>query len=471
MKDCLIIIAASILIFTACKKEAVPKTDTPVVEVVNPVIGQVASYEGKIPKVYINTLGNTVVNEPKVKSAIKLIVDDTIVLTHNIGIELRGSSSLYFDQKSFGFEFWDATNNGMDSVIMDLPKEEDFILYAPANDKSLLRNVLIYELSNQIGMYATRTRFVQLYINDAYNGLYVLMEKIKRNKNRVNISKISSGDVTGGYILKIDKSTGDSPAGTDNNYSSGISWRSNYDTAGRLLNYQPYGVKKGEETYFLYEYPKAQDITQEQKRYISKYIDDFEKALLSANYKDPVAGYRAYMDVPSFVDFFLLNELSHNPDGYRLSTFLNKEKGGKLKMGPIWDFNLAFGNDSRTPISGPENWGFNFNDYYKNDGWLINFWWRRLLTDTYFTTAIKTRWTELRATKFSEANILKVIDDNIALLQKHNAVNQHFTRWKFLGVKLPFNGFVGQTYQEEIDYLKNWVRNRTAWMDANIGRL
>lgn len=458
------------MFFFACKKEVTPKNEPPIVTPKVPVVGQVASYDGKIPKIYLNTLGNTIVNEPKVKSNIKVIVNDTIVLVHDIGIEYRGSSSLYFDQKSFGFEFWDATNNGTDSVIMDLPREEDFILYAPANDKSLLRNILIYNLSNQIGMYATRTRFVQLYINDAYNGLYVLMEKIKRNKNRVNISKVSSSDVTGGYILKIDKSTGDSPTGSEN-YSSGISWRSNYDTAGRPITYVAYGPKKGEETYFLYEYPKPEDITQTQKDYITKYVNDFEKALLSDAYKDPTTGYRAFIDVPSFVDFFLLNELSHNPDGYRLSTFLNKDKGGKLKMGPIWDFNLAFGNDSRNPISAPYNWGFDFNNYYKYDLWLINFWWRRLMTDPYFTAAVKTRWTELRTTKFSDASILKLVDDNIALLQKHDAVNQHFARWKFLGVKLPFNGFVGQTYHEEIDYLKNWVRSRTAWMDQNIGGL
>ena len=465
-----LLIFAILIFFLSCNKEVVPEPTPPPKPVV-PVVGQVTSYEGKIPKVYINTLGNTIVNEPKVKSDIKVIVNDTIVLEHNIGIEYRGSSSLYFDQKSFGFEFWDAANDGVDSVIMDLPKEEDFILYAPANDKSLLRNVLIYNLSKQIGMYTTRTRFVQLYINDSYNGLYVLMEKIKRNKNRVNISKISASDVTGGYILKIDKSTGDSPSGSDNYYSETFSWRSGYDTAGRLLSYLPYGSKKGEETYFLYEYPKPEDITQAQKDYIRKYVDDFEKALLSADYKDPVKGYRAYIDVPSFVDFFLLNELSHNPDAYRLSTFMNKEKGGKLKMGPIWDFNLAFGNDSRTPISAPYNWGFNFNNYYRNDGWLINFWWKRLLTDPYFATAVKNRWTELRATKFSDANILKVVDDNIALLQKHDAVNKHFTRWKFLGVKLQFNGFVGQTYQEEVDYLKSWVRSRTTWMDQNINSL
>lgn len=473
MKNRLLIFISIIFILPGCKKEITPKEPAPVIKppVVEtpkvPVVGQVASYDGKIPKIYLSTYGNTIMNEPKIKSRIKVIVNDTITLVHDIGIEYRGSTSLYFEQKSFGFEFWDASNSGVDSVIMDLPKEEDFILYAPANDKSLLRNVITYNLSNQIGMYATRTRFVQLYINDAYNGLYVLMEKIKRNKNRVNVSKVSAADVTGGYIIKVDKSTGDSPSGTLS-YTSNISWRSRYDTAGNLISFLPFGPKKGEETYFLYEYPKADDITSEQKEYIAKYVDDFETALRSKNYKDPSTGYRAYIDVPSFVDFFLLNELSHNPDGYRLSTFMNKDKGGKLKMGPIWDFNLGFGNDFRTPISAVYNWGFNFNEYYRSDPSQVPFWWKRLLADNYFATAVKNRWLELRANKFSDNNILKLIDDNIALLQKHTAIDQHFTRWKFLGVRLEFNGFVGQTYQEEVDYLKNWVRSRAAWMDQNI---
>lgn len=437
-----------------------------------PVFGSVVSYEGRVPTIYINTLGNTIVNEPKIKSEITVRVDDTITLKSVIGIEYRGSSSFYFDQKSFGFEFWDALSNGIDSVIMDLPKGDDFILYAPANDKSLLRNVLTYELSNQIGMYATKTRFVQLYLNGSYNGLYVLMEKIKRNKSRVNISKASSSDNSGGYIIKVDKSTGDGPYGSyDTYYDANISWRSKYDTAGKALLFAPFGAKKGVENYFLFEYPKAEDITPAQKSYINKYLDDFEAALISSNYKDPVLGYKAFIDVPSFIDFFLLNELSHNPDAFRLSTFMNKDKGGKLKMGPVWDFNIAWGNDSRTPISATYNWAYNFNNYYPYDMWLVHFWWSRLLSDSDFVTQVKSRWNELRGNQFSEANILSIIDKNINLLQKNSSITQHFTRWKFLGVALPFNGFVGQTYQEEVDYLKNWVHGRLVWIDQNIAKL
>jgi hypothetical protein len=466
MKRMLFLLIAFIITTAACKKNI--NTPAPVVK--SPVYGKVATYDGKLPAVYINTFGNTIVDDPKVKSEIMVQVGDTIPLKINIGIELRGSSSLWFDQKSFGFEFLDTGGNQIDSTIMDLPSESDFILYAPANDKSLLRNVLIYELSNQIGLYATRTRFVQLYLNGSYNGLYVLMEKIKRNKNRVNISKlstttISGSGVTGGYIFKIDKATGDSPNGT---YSQDICWRSQYDTAGIPLSALPYGNKHGEETYFLYEYPKAENIVPEQKAYIQKYVGDFETSLASSNYKDPQQGYLPYIDVASFVDFFLLNELSNNPDAYRLSTFINKDKSGKLKMGPIWDYNIAFGNDERPQFTAPNYWAFKYNNYYPYDAWLIPFWWKRLVSDPYFTQQIKTRWTVLRASQFSDENIMGIIDKNVAFLNKYDAINKHFIRWKFLGVKLPFNSFVGQTYQEELDYLKNWIRQRTLWLDQNI---
>ena len=125
----------------------------------------VSSYTNKVPTIYISTKRNTIVNEPKVQSIIQIQLGDTIVFRSNIGIEYRGSTSFrLFDQKSYGFELRDALDNDTDSAIMDFPKQSDFILYAPANDKALIRNTLIYDLSNQIGMYATRTKYVQLNI-------------------------------------------------------------------------------------------------------------------------------------------------------------------------------------------------------------------------------------------------------------------------------------------------------------------
>ncbi len=440
----------------------------------------VTNFNNKVPAVYISTIGNKIVNEPKVSSILQIQLGDTIVFKSNIGIEYRGSTSFrLFEQKSYGFELRDASNQSTDSAIMDFPKQSDFILYAPANDKSLIRNSLIYDLSNQIGMYASRTKYVQLYINAEYQGLYVLMEKLKRDKNRVNITKISNNDndsisVTGGYIIKIDKSAGDNEIKGwegDAIYKKPLGFRSDFDPQGKKIDYAPYGRKRGAETYFMYEYPKSNAITNEQKTYLQQFFSDFENSLLSSDYTNPINGYEQYINANSFIDFLLLNELAYNPDGYRLSTFMHKDRVGKLNMGPIWDFNLGFGNDDRSAFTKANTWMFNYNKYYPGDSWLIHFWWRKLLSDPNFTIQMQSRWSTLRVTVFSETNILNTINKHIQPLTDNNSIQQHFERWKILGVRLPFNNFVGKTHQEEINFLQSWIHERLAWIDKEIVKL
>jgi hypothetical protein len=384
-----------------------------------------------------------------------------------------------FDQKSYGLELRDSLDQSTDSVIMDFPKQSDFILYAPANDKSLIRNVLIYDLSNQIGMYATKTKFVKLYINGEYLGLYAFMEKIKRDKNRVNITKIGSGDntgtaVTGGYILKIDKSAGDNLVegwDADMIYTSDLGFRSMYDPMGNRLTSQPYGLKLGQETYIMYEYPKPENITASQKTYLQTYFNEFEDVLLSTNAYHPTLGYSKYIDVNSFIDFLILNEFAGNPDAYRLSTFMSKDRSGKLKMGPIWDFNIAFGNHDNPAIYNGTNWMFKFNTINPSDTWLVNFWWDKLMLDPLFKSNLKSRWISLRGSALSESNIMSSLNKQVELLKNTNSINPHFQRWKILGVKLPFNSFVGNTHEEEVGYLKSWIQKRLAWMDAEMNKL
>ncbi len=440
----------------------------------------VNNFTNKVPVAYISTKGNTIVNEPKVQSIIQIQIGDTIVFRSNIGIEYRGSTSFrLFEQKSYGFELRDKMDQDTDSAIMDFPKQSDFILYAPANDKALIRNTLIYDLSNQIGMYASRTKYMQLYIDGQYMGLYVLMEKLKRDKNRINITKMSNVDntgsaVTGGYILKIDKSAGDNDLvgwDADAIYTPELGFRSLYDPNYNKIAFPPFGIKNSVETYFMYEYPKYDAISADQKKYLQNYIGELEEVLLSSSFSHPTNGYSKYIDEQSFIDFLILNEFSTNPDGYRLSTFMNKDRQGKLKMGPIWDFNLAFGNDDRPAFFNSANWVFNFNNYNPNDTWLIHFWWKKLLSDPSFTSKLKARWVQLRGTTLSSNNIEKTIEQHINILKSNNSINPHFERWKILGVKLPFNNFVGKTHQEELDYLKSWISKRLNWIDAEIVKL
>ena len=219
----------------------------------------------------INTLGGEIVDEPKIPSALTIKKKDSIFYSGNIGIEIRGESSQYFDKKSYGFETWDENYEDMDVSLLEFPEEEDWILYGPYSDKSLIRNKLIYELSNQMGMYASRTQFIELSINSDYKGLYVFMEKLKRDKNRINISKLKETDldensISGGYIIKIDKSDMEDGSYTDYN-----SFKSNYDVFGNI---------NGDKLiFFNYEYPKPSDIHSYQKNYIQNYFHEFEDAL------------------------------------------------------------------------------------------------------------------------------------------------------------------------------------------------
>ena len=277
--------------------------------------------------------------------------------------------------------------------VLGLPAESDWILYGPYGDKALIKNVVAYQISNNIGRYAAKTVFVDVEINGSYNGLYVLMEKLKRDKNRIDLKKLDitdndSSKVSGGYIIKIDKTSGNGNT-TQVNYTATNSFNSLYDFDGVLTQ----NVK----THFLFDYPSDKVITTQQRKYITDYVQSFEKSLASPNFKTDTAGYKNYIDVPSFIDFFLLTELMQNHDGYRLSTYLQKERGEKLKMGPIWDFDLTFGSQSFCfNINALDNyWVYQYTKYCPDDVWLVTFWWKRLLEDKSFSDQVKARWAAL----------------------------------------------------------------------------
>jgi len=359
-----------------------------------------------------------------------------------IAIELRGSSSMAYPKKSFRFETQDSLGENRNVSLLGMPAENDWILYGPYNDETLIRNVLAYRLSIAIGRYASRCRFCELVLNDDYRGLYILMEKIKRDKNRVDVdilndTEISGDDLSGGYIIKIDKTNGE---------NIGL-WYSSHD-----ILYQ-------------YHYPKADDIAPEQKAYIQDFVDEFEDRMASVSYADPVNGYPAVIDVPSFVDHFLLNEFARNIDAYRLSSFLSKDKdsdGGLLHAGPIWDFNLAFG----------DAWYANDRDIYK--GWEVDhdqrlpydypkipFFWKKLARDSLFATHCRERWSELRNDVLDKEQLNLRIDQLIDTL--HEARNRNSLRWQEMGGE--------NNYTREISRLRQWISNRIDWIDANINNL
>jgi hypothetical protein len=374
-----------------------------------------------------------------------------------IGIELRGSSSRMFPKSQYGFDVRTAAGADTSVSLLGLPPEEDWILFAPYNDKSLMRDVLAYKMGRDLGRYAPRTRYCELVIDGQYQGVYVLIEKIKRDRSRVNIAKLepdetSDDDISGGYILKIDKFSGDGGSG----FSS---------------QYPPDGATGGQQTFFQFDYPEPEVISTEQRNYIRQFVQTFESVLITAGYDNPFQGYRAYADVESFVDFMIMNEVSKNVDGYRLSTYLHKQKntdGGKLVMGPIWDFNLGYGNANYCTSGEPEGFVYNFNSVCPDDFWLVPFWWKKLLRDTYFKKTLQSRWKELRTGKFSTPVIHAYID-SVATELNLESQQRNFEKWPVLDTWIWPNLYLANTFQGEVDILKWWVQQRMNWLDMQWG--
>ncbi len=414
-----------------------------------------------LPIIVINTNNVTVPDTPKIAAFMGVIyhgpgirnymTDPFNNYNNRIGIELRGSTSQDFPQKPYSIETRDTSGEEHDTIVLEMPEENAWILYAPYNDKSCMRNTLVYDLANKTGHYAARTKFCELVLNGTYQGIYVWMEKIKHDANRVNIAKMESTDtvgdaLTGGYIFKIDKTTGS--GGSDG-------WNSTFQTAAS------HTVR------FLYDYPAFDEIVVPQENYIKAYVDSFEVALNSSYFANPVTGYRKYIDVGSFIDYFILNELTRNVDSYRLSTFLYKNReseGRKIVCGPAWDYNIALGNANYNHGSYTSGWAYVDNESYTGD---VPFWWARFMQDTSFTSNLKCRWNELRQGVFSNASINAYIDTTKAYLNEAQA--RHFVQWPILGVYTwPNPSPYPSSYSGEITALKTWITNRLTWMDANM---
>lgn len=425
---------------------------------------QVTFESSNLPIVVINTNGQEILDDPKITADMGIInnadarnfmTDAFTDYAGKIGIEIRGSSSQSFPKKQYGIELRDAEGNGIDASLLGLPAEEDWVLFAPYNDKALMRDMLAYRLARSLGHYAPRTRYCELVLNGEYMGVYVLIEKIKRDKNRVNINKldpdeISGNNLTGGYIIKIDKTTG-----------GGDGWNSTFAPPNR---------GGGQQISFLYEEPEWDEIVPEQKQYIQQYLHDFETTLAGSNFKDPVNGYAKYIDVNSFIDYFIINEVSKNVDGYRLSTFFHKKRdsdGGKIHMGPVWDYNLGFGNADYCTNGDPEGFVLDFNNICPDDFWLIPFWWKRLQQDRAYRQLLIDRWTALRANELSTETIHAIIDSAATLLNAESQ-QRNFERWPVLGTYVWPNYFVGDSFDEEVDWLKDWTEDRMTWLDVNI---
>ncbi len=331
-----------------------------------------------------------------------------------IGIKLRGNSSLSFNQKKYTIELRDESGKDVATSLLGMPAHSDWVLLAPYNDVSAVRDPLAFQLWRDMGHWASRTRMVELTLNSDYRGIYILSEAIKRDSMRVDIAKLKKGDisgrdVTGGYILRID-TYGEEDA----------TFPSKVPGIGE-------GIMTSQITWSCI-YPKKKKLQPEQLAYIEEFVDSMELAIQSDDFADPQRGYAHFIDVPSFVDYFIHTELSLNADGYKRSAYFYKEKlhadgtGGKLVAGPVWDYNLAYGNCNFCNANNPEAWCFEGGNTQPTPAF-----WQRLLQDPAFRKAVKVRYKALRGGVLSNKAINSYIDQHAKLLAPYIA--RHFEKY------------------------------------------
>ena len=415
---------------------------------------------------------------------------------YNIGIKVRGQSSAMFPKPGYSVEVRNEKGEGMDASMFGLPPSDDWIFHGPYVDKSMLRNALAYWLFRQAGRYAPRTKHFDLYINGVYRGVYVMVEKIKRGKYRVNVSKLKEDDIagdslTGGYIWAFDK-TGTNTGGAGDQKTGGI---------------EAEGFNTSDGLNVILHYPKKANIQKQQEEYLKKYLNDLEALFKNGKNGD---GFEKYVDLGSAVDYVLHQEITNNGDSYWCSFFLHKPKNktnkegvyteGKVTLGPPWDFNLAMSNGGMMGGSGNKwqieskgggggggwggGWGGGGMGSLKAPNWLIGLWKRSDYQDE-----MKKRWAELRSGVWHTKVMDAYLDSMKTYLTK--AADRNFKRWPNLGKNsgqndpdpepmkycssqgggygIGMGGNNAKTWDGEVEHLRAKMKDRMAWMDQKFG--
>lgn len=419
-----------------------------------------------LPIVKINTSGQNIVDDPKITAYMGIINNGEGQLNHltdtftdydgYIGIETRGQSSQMFPKKSYSFETRDELDENFNVNLLGMPKENDWILYAPYSDKSMLRNAITFGMTKSLDMYSSRMAYCELYVNDSYEGIYILMEKVKRDDSRVDVDSLLSiyGDdnsLSGGYIFKVDKKDADYV----NLYTGWTTYPNpSYPNAMDIT--------------FQYVYPKAKDVSIIERNYLKDKVTEAERVLISSGFSNKETGYNNFFNLGSFVDFMLINEVSKEVDKYRYSTYFHKKKdskGGEIFAGPIWDFNLGYGNVNYWDV-GNQTSGWLYSDV-RNVDYSIMFWWKRLMEDPHFESIASSRFHDLRQNEWSDNNVTYLIDSITAYIDE--AQIRNYTRWPILGTYVwPNKWWQDMTYTDEVETFKTWILERLHWMDANL---
>ncbi|MFQ3181551.1 MAG: hypothetical protein ACI9Z4_001149 [Polaribacter sp.] len=410
------------------------------------VISSQTFTDSNLPIVIITTdNGAEIPDEPKILGTMKIIQrpngdrnyvtdannDEFLDYSGTIGIETRGSSSQILPKKPYGIDTLEDDGIEDNSVkLLGMAKENDWILNSFAFDDSMMRDYISYEMTRKMGQYAANLRYCEVVLNGEYIGLYALSEKIKRDGDRVDIAKLKDDEnsfpqITGGYLMQTDRPSDEDPNAWHNNGAG-----------------------------YIHEKPNSADITTAQSAYIEtvfRALDD------NATNADITNGYPAIIDVPSFIDYMLIAEITSNVDAYALSTYYHKDRGGKLRAGPVWDYNLTYGNDLFDTFS-------EYYDRSHTDVWQFRYsnvgayFWGDLFDNPTFKCYASKRFNEVTNTgaPLNYEAISDLMDTTVALISE--ALVRENEKWNTI-----------EDFSGEITAMKSWIQERIEWMTNNLG--
>ena len=401
-----------------------------------------------LPVVYMNTKGQQVLKENVIWGNIALLdgngEEQSVFSTPNsiyrATIKYRGASSYSkFDKKQYRIKFYKNKKDSAKEVsLAGMGANSEWVLNGPYLDKTLIRNKLVYDLARELNGWAPDTRFVELFVDGEYQGVYLAVEPVTNGESRLRLSEFGllSGETA--YIVNRDRmNTGSEEI---------VTW----------------GKTNGYTYNALYiRYPSKNKITEKQKEYITKNISEFEQALYGTNFSDKRIGYQAYIDMDNWVDYFIINEFAMNYDAGNLSTYIYKELGGKLQLA-VWDFNNGFDNYQwfRTET----------DDLYTVE----NSWFERLWQDENFRDRVHERYVQLRKTTLSDEHIA----EKIASYQEElgEAVDRNFKVWGYSFKESLLAGTTKEgtardirSYEEAMKQLTDTIRERLAYLDKELG--
>lgn len=334
----------------------------------------------------------------------------------SIEIKGRGNSTWDMPKKPYKIKFEKKTS------LLRIPPDKEWLLLANYTDKTSLRNEIGFEMGRISNLnYTPRTHFVEVILNDVYIGTYQLAENLKISKTRVNV-----GD--DGYLLEI-------------------SARANInDISFRVSHIEhPINVKE-----------PNMEVNSEAYNYVVKYLQEADSVLFSENFTDVQKGYAKYLDVQSFVDWYLINEIAKNTDAcFFASCYMNLTRDGKLKMGPLWDFDIAFGNTNYNGCDNPEEF------YIKSVAWYT-----RLFQDPNFVEKVKARFAFFYENR---EKIYAKINDNANYLKY--AIVENNNKWGTLYAYTWPNNMIWGSYENEVQSMKIWLEKRFQWLNEQFSSM